>query len=1569
MFELSGKKRELLALLLEKEGVKLSQSITRRTDRRSPAPLSFAQQRLWFLQQLDPSSNAYNIPQGLRLSGALKVEVLRRSLSEVVRRHEALRTTFTVIESEPAQVIGEPGQLELALTDLREWSPSEREAEVQRLAVEEAGAPFDLARGPLFRVRLLRLAEQEHVLLFTLHHIVSDEWSKGILIREVSALYTAFAHDQPSPLPELEVQYADFTYWQREWLQGEELAAQLAYWKRQLGGELPLLHLPLDRPRPPMQTFRGAVSSIAVSERVGQSLKDLVRQEDATLFIALLAAFKYLLYRYTGERDILVGSPVAGRNRAEIEGLIGFFVNTLVLRTELAGNPTYRELLRSVRRTALGAYAHQDLPFEMLVRELEPERSLSHTPFFQVAFILRDAPKESLQLPGIELRALNAGSEAAKFDLTLIVHDTGRELNALISYNPDLFDSTTIERMLGHFRQLLEGIVANPDRRLTELELLTAAERRLLLVEWNKTSAEFPPAVCAPQLFEAQAARTPDATALLFADEQITYRELNRRANQLAHYLRSLGVTTDIPVGLCVERSVELVVGLLGIWKAGGVYVPLDPQYPAARLAFMMADTAMTVLVTEQRLAGSLPPHEAKVVCVDADQELIAGQPTGELESVPRPEQLAYIIYTSGSTGQPKGVLVEHRHLANTLFASQKAFDFKDTDIMPCLASFSFDIFLFELLNPLLVGGTSLLMSGLDVLDGAVAARMLDSITCLHAVPGLMRQLLGAAGGDGAKRREQVRQIFVGGDAVSPELLRELEQAFPCAHIHVLYGPTEAAIICAQYALTRGRRVEHQMIGQPLGNVVLRIQNETGTLVPIGVAGELYIAGAGVVRGYLNQPELMAEKFVVVEGIRFYRSGDIARYLPDGNIAFVGRLDQQVKVRGFRVELDEVRNAIAAHEAVRDVVVAARADDTGDKRLIAYIVAHADPALSVNKLRNGLKERLPEYMVPSAFVLLDEIPLTPNGKVNHRALPEVESARLEGEREYAAPRTATEEVVAAIWANVLGLQRVSLFDNFFDLGGHSLLATKVVSQTKQTFKLEVPLRAIFESPTVRQFAEVVESLQRAAHHLEEMPIGRVSREGELPLSFAQQRLWFHDQLMPENPAYNISAAVRLKGELSIASVEQTLEEIIRRHESLRTTFNLVGWKAVQVIAPALPLPLTKIDLRDLPSVEREAETIRRATDEARAPFDLARGPLLRVALVRLAEDEHVLVLTMHHIISDGWSMGVLISEFAALYAAFVAGQPSPLPGLPIQYADYAYWQREWLQGKVLETQLAYWHEQLATNFTELTLPLDRPRPALQSFRGAYQNFTLPKELSDSLKELSRREGVTLFMLTLGVFKVLLHDYSGSTDIVVGTDVANRHRVETEGLIGFFANQLVLRTSLEGDPTFSELLTRLREVALGAYAHQDLPFDKVVEALRPERDLSRNPLFQVMFGFKNAPMSDLALPGLSLAGLPLQDGTAVFDLSVYLTDARHGLTGLVRYSTDIFESSTIARMWQRYETLLGHAVTHPSAKLSELRAMLEESERKRRSATEKELVEKRRQIFKNVRRKAYGEASG
>jgi amino acid adenylation domain-containing protein len=1564
---LSPEKRKLLLQRLnQKKGDVFSRTQIRSQSRESNSfPLSFAQQRLWFIDQLERGSSLYNIPTTLYIKGWLNVPAVEQILNEIVRRHEALRTSFTTVEGQPVQVITPTLTLTLPIVNLQELPEVERQAEVLRLVTNEAQRPFDLTQAPLLRATLLHLSEEEYVVMFTMHHIVSDGWSIGILIREVTTLYEAFSKNQPSPLPELLIQYADFAVWQRQWLQGEVLEAQLAYWQKQLAGNLPVLQLPTDRPRPRVQTFSGRTKSFSLSSNLTEALKALSRDEDVTLFMTLLTAFKTLLYRYTGQDDILIGSPIANRNRNELEPLIGFFVNTLVLRTHLGGNASFRELLGRVREITLGAYAHQDLPFEYLIENLQPERNLSYNPLFQVMFILQNASRSELKLPSLTLSPLKVEKRTAKFDLSLSMEDTESGLTGVFEYNTDLFDSATINRMVEHFCTLLSSIVANRDgayrdRPLSDLPLLTQAEQYQLLVEWNNTQINYPLEQCIHQLFEAQVEKTPDAVAVVFEDQQLTYRELNRRANQLAHYLQAKGVKPEVLVGICMERSLEMVIALLGILKAGGAYVPLDPAYPQERLAFMLENSQVSVLLTQEKLVAPLPEHRARVVCLDADWQEIAKHSADNPINKATALNLVYAIYTSGSTGRPKGVQITHGALVNFLSAMRRTPGLSEKDILLSVTTLSFDIAALELYLPLIVGARLVVVSREVAADGTQLLEKLASsgATVMQATPATWRLLL-AAGWQGSWQLK----ILCGGEALDRELANLLLERG--TEVWNLYGPTETTIWSSVQMVESKDSIVS--IGRPIANTQIYLLDSQRQPVPIGVPGELHIGGKGLARGYLNRPGLTAEKFISnpfsdEPGARLYKTGDLCRYLPDGNIEFLGRIDNQVKIRGFRIELGEIEAALTQHSAVRASVVVVREDEPGSKRLVAYVVPQPEQALTITELRRFLKDKLPEYMMPSAFMILEALPLTPNGKVNRQALPAPELARPELEKSFAEPRTPIEEVLAAIWIDILRLEQVGIHDNFFELGGHSLLATQVISRLRKVFQVELPLRCLFESPTIAELAETIEKTMKAGQGLMAPPIAPVPREKNQPLSFAQQRLWFLNQLAPHDTSYNISTTVRLIGSLNVPALEQSLNETVRRHEVLRTTFTTVNGQPVQVIAPTLTLTVPVVDLSEIPDEKQQQRIHTIAKQEADKPFALDKSPLLRVTLLRLGEADNVVLFTMHHIISDGWSMGVIIREIATLYEAFCLGKSSPLPELPIQYADFAVWQRQWLQGEVLETQLAYW-KQLGNNLPVLKLPTDRPRPAVQTHRGARQSLSLDKTLSEALKKLTTEEGVTLFMTLLAAFVILLHYYSEQDDIVVGTDVANRNQAETEGLIGFFVNQLVLRTYLGGNPNFRELLGRVRDCTLGAYAHQDLPFDKLVEVLNPERQLSHTPLFQVKIILQNTPIQPLELSGLTLSPLEVENTTVTHDLLLQLTDTEQGITGLLKYNTDLFEQSSITRMLEHFQTILRNVVTEPNVKLNDLKTVLMQVDKQQQIAKEQTYQNTLQQKLSNIKRKS------
>ncbi|MFN6464051.1 MAG: non-ribosomal peptide synthetase [Nostoc sp. DedVER02] len=1536
---------------LQQQDLELSEAPILPKVRDAELPLSYAQQRLWFLDQFEPNSAFYNIPMALRLVGNLNQPALEQSLLEIIHRHEPLRTNFITVDGKPSQIIQTQTNWTVSVIDLKYLSTTDREITSQGLARQQAIEPFDLANGALIKTTLLVLSETEHILLVCMHHVVSDGWSMGVFVQELAALYDAYAQGQPSPLAPLPIQYADFAIWQREWLQGNVLQNQLTYWQQQLANAPSLLSLPTDRPRPAVQTFAGAYQKFALSGELTGRLTQLSQQQGVTLFMTLLAAFDTLLYRYTGVADILVGSPIANRDRSEVEGLIGFFVNTLVMRTDLTGNPSFSELLTRVREIAMSAYSHQHLPFEMLVEALQPERDLSHTPLFQVMFTLQNAPISTVELNQLSVSSTLIEGTTAKFDLTLSMENTADGLVGVWEYSTDLFDTSTIERMTGHFVTLLESIIANPQQSISQLPLLTEVEQQQLLVEWNNTQVDYPLDKCLHQLFEEQVALTPDAVAVVFVDErseasrrvnqQLTYQQLNCRANELAHYLQSLGVGADVLVGICLERSLLMVVGLLGILKAGGAYVPLDPDYPQDRLSFMLEDAQVRVLLTQQQLKEKLPQHQASVVYLDTDWELISQSSQENPITTVQDSNLAYVIYTSGSTGKPKGAMNTHLGICNRLLWMQQAYQLTALDCILQKTPFSFDVSVWEFFWPLITGARLVVAKPGGHKDSAYLVNLIleQQVTHVHFVPSMLQVFLEEPSLENCR---SLKRVICSGEALPVELQERFFARLEC-ELHNLYGPTEAAIDVTYWQCFPDGNLRTVPIGRAIANTQIYILDEHLQPVPVGVAGELHIAGLGLARGYLNRKELTTEKFISnpfeeAEGGRLYKTGDLARYLPDGTIEYIGRIDNQVKIRGFRIELGEIEVLLNQYEEVQASCVIAREGTTGDKRLVAYIVPHQHFTPTTNELRQFLKAKLPDYMVPSAFVILESMPLTSNGKVDRRALPAPDLSS-EIKDKYVAPRTPIEEILAQTWSQVLQLPQVGIHDNFFELGGHSLLATQLVSRIRNIFKVELPLRELFARATLAELAREIEQLQQQNLELSAPPILPRAENAQLALSYAQQRLWFLDQFEPNSPFYNMSIALRLAGTLEVAALEQSFQEIIHRHEALRTNFITVDGQPTQIIQTETNWTVSVVDLKHLSTTEQEIASQQLVQQQAIQPFELATQALVRATLVVLSETEHILLMCIHHIVSDGWSIGLFVQELAALYNAYSQGKNSPLAALPIQYADFALWQRQWLQGEVLQSQLNYWQQKLASAPTLLSLPTDRPRPAVQTYQGTHQEFALSEELTGKLAKLSQEQGVTLFMTLLAAYDTLLYRYTGTEDILVGSPIANRDRSEIEGLIGFFVNTLVMRTDLSGNPSFSELLGRVREMAMEAYSHQHLPFEMLVEALQPERDLSHSPLFQVMFVLQNAPTSGLELTGLTVSSLPIKGTTTRFDLTLIMQNTATGLVGVWEYNTDLFDASTIERMTGHFVTLLEGIIANPEEQISQLPLLTQPEQQK------------------------------
>ncbi len=1583
--DLSAEEEELFAFLLAEEGFASSPvPVVRPRQQNENLPLSFAQERLWFLDQWEPGSSAYNIYSALRMQGKLSIKILERSLSMLIQRHETLRTTFATMDGQPVQIIAPHRSASLPVIDLAGLSPDEQEAQTLRLAKEEARAPFDLSRGPLLRTTLLRLGMHEQVFLLTLHHIISDGWSMGIFNRELVTLYQELLQEQPATLPVLPIQYADYALWQRQHLQGAVWQEQVSYWTAQLAGVPPLLALPTDRPRPSVQTFAGAHYQAVVPAELARTLHALTQREGVTLFAVLLATLQTLLLRLSGQEDFCIGTYIAGRTRVEVEHLIGYFINNLALRADLAGDPTFQEALRRASQVSQEAFAHQELPFEQLLQELAIERTPRHTPLFQVMLVYQNMPWHSLSLPGLTISAVEVMNERANFDLSLWALQWADELFLTFEYNTDLFEASSIVQWAESFLILMQAAVRNPLLRLSQLPLLSTEQQRALVREMQGGARD----TMAPtglrtfaSLVADQAARTPDTIALAYDELQLSYTELLTRAERLAAMLLAHGAGPEVAVGLLMEHSAEAILGLLSVLLAGAVAVPLDYTWPSSRLAFILRDTQMPLLLSQDTLLALLPPELLPRTCLCLERDWFSSMASFSLpftHPAVDGRQLAYVIYTSGSTGQPKGVGVSQQALAHFTHSAGQLLAIAQGERVLQFASLSFDTCLEEIAPCLSQGGTLCLRTP-DLLGEPqqfLRTCSLWGVSVLDLPTAYWHTLALALREEGASLPASLRLLIIGGElaqaeplAVWRERIYQQEKAEGSAdrEIQLLntYGPTEATVAATAHqvaAASAARPMEEAVIGRPLPHVQALVLDQHLQPVPPGIPGELYLGGEGLARGYLGQPALTAERFVphpwsTEPGARLYRTGDMVRALADGELEFRGRRDGQVKIRGYRIEVGEIEVALSQHPAARACVVVVK-EESGDRRLVAYVVPaqnwgelekpEAQARLAL-ELRRYLQERLPTYLLPGALILLEALPLTSRGKVDHAALPAPEQGAGAGIEEAEAPRTLIEEILTELWIQILPgkSSRVSRHDHFFRAGGHSLLATQLVARLRQVLGVELPLRAIFDTPTLAGLAQQIEQARRQ-QPLSIPPLQPHVHNGEAPLSYAQQRLWFLDQLLPDSAAYVVPLALQLTGRLDVMTLARCLQDLVQRHEALRTTIATRNGLSIQIIAADRQISLPMVELSALDRQVREIACEHLLRQEAQQPFLLERGPLMRTTLLRLEEERHILLLTLHHIITDAWSMGILLRELAVLYQALIQHRSSPLEPLTIQYADYAVWQRQWLErlgdsqgeeeSSPLEQQLAFWRTQLAGAPALLELPTDHPRPQIQTFRGAHYSFVVEPELLAGLRQLSRQESTTLFMTLLTAFGVLLSRYSGQDDLVIGTPIANRTRAEVENVIGFFANTLALRCDLSGSPNVREMLKRVREVALGAYDRQDLPFERLVDALQPERDLSHTPLFQVMFALQTATVSRLEMTDIQVDLLAVENGLARFDLTLTMHENGDALQGVLEYNLDLFEPATIQRMAVHFQTLLAEMVAHPELALADL-SLLTDAERR------------------------------
>jgi len=1295
----------------------------------------------------------------------------------------------------------------------------------------------------------------------------------------------------------------------------ERLSREKEYWLRKLSGDLVITGIPLDYRRPATLRHEKAALDLKIDSDIARRLRKICGNRRPLVFSVLVTALKICLHKYTGAEDIIIGTTAPDQS-----GELASLNRVLALRNCVSKSLTVRFLLEDVKQTISEAYANRKYPFKRLLELLSVEWPINRSPLFNVAAVLKDIHDEE------NVRYL-------KNDVTLIFSECGSVLSGTIEFAPSLFKLETIEVFRGHYQRVLEIVLNSPDLRISEIDLLTQERKQELVFDFNQTESDYPRDKTIHHLFQEQVAHAPGDVAVTFGDSQLTYEELNRRANQVAHYLRKLGVGRGKFVGLFMDHSIEMVVSLLGILKAGGAYVPFDTAHPRTRLAFMLEDARISLVLTQQRVADRLPPYGGDLLRLDDDWDRVAQESEQNPVIEAGPHDPAYLIYTSGSTGAPKGVKIQHRGLVNYIWWAKNVYLKGERAAFALYSSPAFDLTVTSIFTPLITGNRIVVYywEGRDPrLDDIITDNQVDIIKLTPSHLSLIKDL--------NSRQSKVRRLIVGGEALETELLRQIVEKFSeDVEIFNEYGPTEATVGCMihQYDHLKDNRA-FVPIGRPAANSQIYVLDEDSKPVAENMIGELYISGEGLSEGYFDREDLTAERFIenpLFPGQRMYKTGDLARWLPGDMLEYLGRADDQVKFHGYRVELGEIRCALNQHPQVRDSVVVLTKDSYGYDVMVAYYASRQE--LDQTHLREFMAETVIEETIPNFFVHLRKLPLTLNGKINYSALPDLNEAKKRIKRTYEPPSTTTERLLAGIWSEVLGTEQVSIRDNFFGLGGHSLLATQVISRVRDAFHVELPLRSLFESPTIISFAGEVDARTKAERRVIAPPITRTARDKALPLSFAQQRLWFIDQLESGSFAYNMPVALRLEGPLDAAALARSINEVVKRHETLRTTFISVDDQPVQIIAPSYNMPLPVIDLLDLPKSDREQEARRLAYAEARQLFDMARGPLLQVKLLRLSDTEHALFLTMHHIISDGWSMGVFVRELMTLYRGGLEGQQPSLPDLPIQYADFAAWQRQWLQGEVLEAQLAYWRYQLAGAPPVSELPIDRPRQGSHEVEGSTQSFLISKDVTESLKDLSLQEEVTLFMTLLAAFKTLLYRSTKQEDVIVGTGIANRNRAETEQLIGFFINMIVLRTDLSGNLSFRELLKRVKTVTLEAFAYQDVPFEKLVEELQPDRRNTDKPWLQAVFEFQNIPSASIECPGLKIEHFDNAMAPIHFDMLMVMAEVEQGLAGSLTYNTSLFHSQTIDNILKYYQILLAQAVANPDLKLLDIPLAMEE----------------------------------
>ncbi|MCH6234725.1 non-ribosomal peptide synthetase [Cognataquiflexum rubidum] len=1501
-----------LALILQSRRGEVSSNVPHPVARPEDIPLSYNQQSLWFIHQLEGSIQ-YHIPQILDIDGNLDITAIDKALKTIVNRHEVLRTVVTEKDGNYWQKVLGQDLWKLDRMDLPE--PELLDNEISGLI----RTPFDLTHDHMMRACLITKTIGDYCLVITMHHIASDGWSANILRKELTECYQAITKGLPIILSPLSIQYIDYAIWQRNFLNSDSIQPKIDYWKARLKNIVPL-QLPTDFSRPSEISRKGGTARFSITKELISDLNRIGLQFNATLFMTLISAFKVLMYRYTGQEDICVGTPVAGRNYQNLENLIGFFVNSIPLRNAVEGKMRFEELLKQVRTNTLDAFDNSEIPFEQMVESLEIKRDLSKNPVFQVLFALHSANDTRFQTEDTKWTSHNYNHSTSRFDFAFELTEAENGLDGIVEFSTDLFLKETIERMVGHYKTLLYSISENPSNRIDKLKMIGLEEDDLVLRKFNNTKSNYPKSETIVSLFEKIAKASPNKIAVVAGGQNINYKELDGRANQFANYLILKGVKSENPIPLCIDRSIEMVIGILGILKAGGALVPIDPSLPVDRIDYMLEDTGADFVICISSTLEKVSNH--KKLLLDQELEGITLMSSNKPLPSPKPENLFDIIYTSGSTGRPKGVMVEHRNLVNFLFSMSKDVDFNPSSSILSVTTYSFDIFYLELFLPLFQGGCVILADKETTLDGYKLAQLIEekAPTHMQATPSGWQLLLES----GWKNPTGIKML-VGGEALKEDTKNALSSL---GTLWNLYGPTETTIWSTLKKMDPTRKVN---IGKPIANTSIYILGSGDQANPIGIPGELCIGGDGVGRGYLNRPELTSEKFVrdpfsETKDARFYRTGDLAKWLPDGNIEYLGRIDDQVKIRGHRIELGEIETVLQQHKRIKQAVVAVKQDNFGINRLIGYVICKSP--FDKDEVISFLNAKLPEYMVPHTWMELDAFPLTFNGKINRKALPEPVAESNENIK-YEAPKTDLQKIVSEVWRKILGVEKVGLNNDFFELGGHSLMAMRVIVALRQETGQVLSIRDLFTNPTLKQFTEIL-STKEIDHREEVVKTLRETTE-ILPLSYNQQSLWFIHQL-EGSIQYHIPLIFNISGKLNILALEEALKTIVNRHEVLRTVIREKDGNDCQTVLGKDLWKLERRELHDPGLLDREV------TGLIRIPFDLTRDHMMRACIITLAPNAHCLVIILHHIASDGWSASILKKELKELYTALSIGNSPDLPELPYQYADYALLQRKIIAQDSFQSKIDLWKKRLQDT-APLQLPTDFTRPSILSTNGDIHRFLLDSNIVNQLKELGKSQKVTLFMTLLAAYKILLYRYSGQEDICVGTPIAGRENKETEDLIGFFVNTLALRTQIQNSLGFDEFLEQVKTSTLEAFEVQQVPFEIIVGNLGQERDLSRNPIFQVLFVLQNVPDSKFEIEGAEVSEKSFEHFTSKFDMTFELTETNEGIEGVLEYCTDLFKKETITNFVSHYKQLLKSICNNPLEKIGTLEIIQNEESNK------------------------------